>query len=83
MSELPLAGGTGQRKWTIAEGVSEIKRELRMRERVYPSLITREKLTEEDAVRQNWRLQGALRLLEWCGNNEVKLRKLLEEGGVL
>jgi hypothetical protein len=76
---LPLTGGSGQPKWTIAEGITELKREAHMRQRVYPGLVARGQLEQGEADRQNRRLQGTIRFLEFCAKNEVRLRGLLEE----
>jgi hypothetical protein len=43
--------------------IAELRRELRYRQTVYPSLIKRGALTEATADRQNARLQAALNVL--------------------
>jgi hypothetical protein len=78
MSGLPLTGGAGEKKWAITDGIAEIKRELAMRERVYPQLIGRGTLDTHSAAKQNRDLTGTLRFLEFCAKNELKLRSLLE-----
>ncbi len=77
---LPLEGGAGERKWRLQDGIAECKRELHMRERVYPNLIGRGQLTEADANKHNKDLQGTLRFLEFCLKNEVRLRQAMTEG---
>jgi hypothetical protein len=77
---LPLTGGTGTKKWTLADGISECKREMHMRARVYPNLIARGQLTEQDANKQNVALHGTLIFLQFCAKHELRLRQVLAEG---
>ena len=48
---------------TIEEMVAEAKREIALRERVYPNLIRQRKLTEPDARLQMLKMQAILELL--------------------
>lgn len=48
----------------LAGQITELKRELNMRERVYPDFIARGRLTEKDAARQTERLKAAIETLE-------------------
>jgi hypothetical protein len=79
MSELDLTGGSGDAKWTIAEGITEIKRELAMRARVYPHRVTTGAMDKHEADRQVRRLEGTLRFLEWCAKREPEIRKLQDQ----
>lgn len=49
---------------TIDDAIAELKRELGMREHVYPRLVSQRKLKSEDAGRRNARLMMAIQLLE-------------------
>lgn len=80
---VPLTGGSGERKWTLADGIAEVKRELGLRERVYPTFIARASLSEHEAARQMRDLQGTLKFLVFCASHEAKLKRFFEEGGVL
>jgi hypothetical protein len=79
MTTLPLSGGSGEKKWELADGVAECKRELKLRERVYPAFIERKSLDPHSAAKQVKALQGTLRFLEFCAKHELRLRALLEE----
>jgi len=70
---------TNAPKWSLADGVAECRRELHLRQRVYPTFIARGQLTQHDADKQNRAMQGTVRFLEFCANNEVRLRSLLGE----
>ena len=48
---------------SLKDTIAELRRELRHRQIVYPSLIKRGGLTQEAADRQNARLQAALDVL--------------------
>lgn len=48
----------------LSDQIAEIRRELSMRERVYPVLIGRGKLTKIAAARNNERMRAALATLE-------------------
>lgn len=77
--QLKLEGGAGQPKWTLAHGIAECKRELHMRQRVYPTLIARQQLTPIEADRQTRHLQGVQRFLEFCAKHEPRLRELVDK----
>jgi hypothetical protein len=66
------------KKWTLADGIAECKRELAIRKNVYPTFIARGRHTQEEADGYVARLEGTLRFLEFCANNEATLRSLLE-----
>lgn len=75
--QLNLEGGQGQKKWTFADGITEIKREQFQRGRVYPGLIGRGSLSQDDANQQNKALQGCLTFLEFCAPYQDLLRQVL------
>jgi hypothetical protein len=79
-ASMPLAGGAGEKKWTLKEGIAEIKREQFHRGRVYPRLVASGQLDQADANKQDWALQGTLTFLEFCLKNEAKLRQVMTEG---
>lgn len=78
---MPLQGGSGEKKWKLADGISECKRELMQRERVYPRLIDRGQLEQHTANQQNRDLTGILRFLEWCLKREARLREFMTAEG--
>lgn len=47
-------------KITLEDSIAEIKRELKMREKVYPNLISSGKLNKDQANKQYLRLKYAL-----------------------
>lgn len=55
---------------SIQEQIAEVKRELSLRERVYPRLIANKKITEQIAERNTARLTAALRTLELVERSE-------------
>ena len=79
-ASMPLAGGSGEKKWHLQDGISEIKRELMMRERVYPRLIARGQIEQPEADKRNRDMMGTLRFLEFCLKNEARLRQVMTEG---
>lgn len=66
-----------RRKWTLADGIAELERELDQRGRTYPQFIGRGALDPETAAEQQWALAGTLTFLEWCRRHEVQLRQAL------
>jgi hypothetical protein len=48
---------------SLKDMIAELRRELRHRQIIYPSLIKRDALTEASADRQNARLEAALDVL--------------------
>lgn len=53
-----------KKKYTIDDAIKEIKRELKMRKKVYPDWIVRKKINRDRAYNQYWALEKALHLLE-------------------
>lgn len=76
---LPLQGGAGERKWTLRDGIAELKREQRQRARVYPRLVASGRLEQREADQQNRDLQGMLTFAEFCLKNEARLRQVLKD----
>ena len=75
--ELNLTGGAGQKKWSLKEGIAEVKSEQFHRGRVYPRLIASGQMTEADAIRQDWALAGVLNFMEFCIQHELALREFM------
>jgi hypothetical protein len=79
-ASMPLAGGSGEKKWSLKDGIAEIKREQFHRGRVYPRLVASGQLSQAEANKQDWALQGTLTFLEFCLKNEARLRQIMKEG---
>lgn len=80
MDTLPLEGGSGEKKWTLSDGISEVKRELMLREQVYPRRIATKAMTEGEAAHHMREMRGVLRFLEFCLKHEKRLRQVMTEG---
>jgi hypothetical protein len=76
---LPLQGGSGEKKWTLADGIAEIRRELALRKQVYPNFVARNRYTQDQVDGFVRNLEGALKFLEFCANNEARLKAVLQE----
>ena len=55
------------------EAIKELKRELKLREKVYPDFIARGNLTQQKAQQQIARLEKALELLEGLQPQQMSL----------
>jgi len=77
---LPLSGGSGEKKWTLADGISEVKRELMLREKVYAYRISTKAMTEQEAFVHMRDMRGVLTFLEFCLKNEARLRQVVTDG---
>jgi len=49
---------------TVGDAIAELKRELKLREHVFPRLVAQRKLSAEDAGLRNSRLMKAIEILE-------------------
>lgn len=49
---------------TLEDAIAELKRELAMREHVYPRLVAQRKLKADEVGRRNGRLMKAIEILE-------------------
>jgi hypothetical protein len=49
---------------SLSDQIAELKREIKLRQRVYPRLIAQEKLTRQDAQRHMTNIIAALHTLE-------------------
>jgi len=78
---LPLSGGSGEKKWTLSDGIAEVKREIGLRQRVYPQFVARQSMSQHEADAHMKAMEGVLKFLQFCGNNEVRLRSFFAEGG--
>ena len=58
---------------TLDDAIKEVKRELKLREKVYPDFIARGKLTQQKAQQQIARLEKALELLEALQPQQMSL----------
>lgn len=76
---LPLEGGSGSKKWTLADGIAEVKRELMLRERVYAHRVQTKAMSQHEADHHMAQMQGVLRFLEFCLKKEAALRQALAE----
>lgn len=76
-AQLDLKGGTGTKKWTLQDGITELKREEGFRGRVYPRLIARGEMTEGEANKHNAALTGAITFMEFCLLHEADLREFM------
>ncbi len=64
---------------TLAEQAAELRREAAMRKAVYPTFISRGKLTEAEAEKHQARLSAAIDTLEWLARNESAVRAKIGE----
>ena len=55
---------------SLAEQISEVKRELFFRGRVYGGLVARQKMTQADAIKHTQRMQAVLATLEELAGKE-------------
>lgn len=60
----------------LAEQIAELKRELKLRENVYPSFVHREKLNAREADQHYLRLLAALKTLMWVERYAARLRTI-------
>jgi hypothetical protein len=56
---------------TLDEQIKELRRELDLRRRVYPSFVARKKLTQERADKQMRSLEAAVETLQRCQGNDA------------
>ncbi len=57
------------------EALTELRREKHMRDRVYPMMIERGKMSEADANKQHQRLLKAIEIVEKAAADELEARK--------
>lgn len=58
----------------LADQIAEVKREIALRDRVYPHMIASGKLSEEEAALHRARMQATLNTLLWLQKNEDAIR---------
>lgn len=58
----------------LADQIAEVRRELALRDRVYPHMVASGKVSEEEAAAQTARMQGVLKTLMWLHQNEDAIR---------
>jgi len=63
-------------KHPIDEQIAEVKRELALRENVYPSFVARARMTQAEADQHMSRLKAALQTLLWVEKNIDLLRSI-------
>ncbi len=63
-------------KVTFTEMLVEAQREINLRQRVYPGLIHRKKMTEREAQVHLHRMMAMARFFAWAVPREAELRKL-------
>lgn len=64
-------------KFTLAQQISEVDREIALRHAVYPGLVTRKKMRHGEADEHLARMESVRRTLIWLRENETKLREFL------
>lgn len=60
----------------LTEQIAEVKRELALRENVYPTFVARGRMTALEAERHTVRLTAALHTLMWVERHQAKLRTI-------
>ena len=58
----------------LQDQIAEVRRELALRDRVYPHMVASGKLSEEEAADHKGRMQGVLKTLLWLQKNEDRIR---------
>lgn len=61
----------------LSDQIAELKREHALRQRVYPTFIARQSMSQQEADRHQARLSAAITTLEWLERNEVRAREAL------
>ena len=64
-------------KISLDDQIAELRRERDMRDRVYPGLIGKGRLTPDQANKNNAAMDAAIRTLTWLKKNEGKIRRAL------
>ncbi len=67
------------KKYSLQAQITEVKRELAQREKVYPNLVRSQRLKEGQAEYQVDTLKGVLATLEWLQSNEADVRAFVAE----
>ena len=60
---------------SIGQQIDEVERELAMRRKVYPSMISRGKLRQSEADFYTNRLTAVSRTLQWLRDNEQRIKE--------
>lgn len=79
MADENARAGAGMAKWKIADGITELERDQQERGRTYPQLIGRSALSEAEANMRNAALEGAIKFLKFCKDNEPALREFMRQ----
>lgn len=58
----------------LVDQIAEVRRELALRDRVYPHMVASGKLDQEEADQHKARMQGVLNTLLWLQKNEDRVR---------
>lgn len=66
------------KKYSLTAQITEVKRELEQRAKVYPNLVRTQKMREGQAEYQVDVMKGVLATLEWFQNNEADVRAFVE-----
>ena len=69
-------------KIPLTQQIASVRREIDMRRKVYPGLISRSKMRQSEADLELWSMEAALRTLEWLERNREALRRAVETGAV-
>ncbi|WP_186390379.1 hypothetical protein [Stappia sp. TSB10P1A] len=68
------------RRRTLTAQIQEVERELAMRRRVYPGLVSQRRMREGEAAEHVLRLECVLDTLRWLKVNRDRIRAALNEG---
>lgn len=61
----------------IKDQIAELKREHAIRQKVYPTWVARERMSQKEADQHLERLSAAITTLEWVERNEAKIKGAL------
>lgn len=62
----------------LAEQIACVEREIAMRERVYPTLIARQRMSKANADRETAQMKAVLATLLWLQAHEDKIKRRVE-----
>lgn len=64
----------------LSDQIAELKREHALRQRVYPTFVARQSMTEAEAAMHLDRLSAAITTLEWLAANSEAVKAAAREG---
>ncbi len=68
------------RRRTLTAQIHEVERELAMRRRVYPGLVSQRRMRQGEADEHLLRLECVLETLRWLDANRERIKAALKEG---